>query len=185
MVGMKVTGKIMIDLKNYIEESLLDDFDTLNKNIDDVAKKPFKHFLKSVMGGDWDGSIQTLMQIVGAQSTKFDKKPNRVKKGDVYVTFYKSEHYTELMKTKQISLHLSCSGLDMKKYAPWNHTGLNYINISPHNRTKTFSLLWSDDTPIESNYNGEWYLLNKEITQDAFQLLNVIGSYNDILDYIK
>ena len=77
----------MKDLKQYIEESLLDDFDTLASNQDKVFDKPFVTLYRDSKQLGWETPVDFFDQTISTYGKKVSSIP-KLSKGEVYVGFY-------------------------------------------------------------------------------------------------
>ena len=180
----------MIDLKEYIKESLLDDFETLNKNVDDVLKKPFKQFLINIEAGtdmdteNWDNQIMALQQRIESLSTKYKNIPKSIKKGEAYITFFKSKYSRGIKTGLHTSFLIKFSPEDASKYGSYCPPGCDYINIGMHGAHRNVvTRSFADKTALESDYKGVWYRINKDFFQDALEMLKAFASRSTLLKY--
>lgn len=81
----------MVNLKDYINESLLDDFEDMEKRQHNELEHPWGYFWKNVAkSGNWENEIRTLEQIISIGAEKSDTTIKNIEKGRVFVTFYKT-----------------------------------------------------------------------------------------------
>lgn len=81
----------MVNLTDYIKESLLDDFEDIEKRQHNEIEHPWGNFWKNVnKSGDWENEIRILEQIISIDAEKSDTSIKNIEKGRVFVTFYKT-----------------------------------------------------------------------------------------------
>lgn len=159
----------MIDLKQYIEESLLDDFDTLASNQDKTFEHPWGTFWKTVHnGGSWEGAIEQLENIVTIDAQKVNHIP-KLKKGQVYVTFYESMNF---VTNKMTRIHLRFNDSEFKIIMDdfLFRKGTNFMNIVPMTKFGNKPhISFMGDTIHDKNWPG--YVLSKEQSAKALDML--------------
>lgn len=165
----------MKDLKQYIEESLLDDFDTLASNQDKTFEHPWGIFWKDTSnGGDWEGAVEQLENIITHDAQKVNHIPT-LKKGQVYVTFYESKNFANNKFTR---IHICFSRSDYKiirdEFSSISKD-VDYIKIIPlikfGNRPH---ISFMGDTIYDKNWSG--YILSKEQAAKAIDMINKIAA---------
>ena len=166
---MKSIGN-MKDLKQHIEESLLDDFDTLASNQDKTFEHPWGTFWKDTFNGsDWEGSVQHLENLITLDAQKVNSIPT-LKKGQVYVTFYESNNFVHNKLTR---VHICFSKSDYK--CIWDEflmvsKNINYIKIVPMTKFGNKPhISFMEDTIYNKNWPG--YLLSKKQSAKAIDML--------------
>ena len=159
----------MVDLKQYIEESLLDDFDTLASNQDKTFEHPWGTFWKVVHnGGNWEGAIEQLENIITIDAQKVNRIP-KLKKGQVYVTFYESNNFVD-NKLTRIHLRFNDSEYEIIMDDFLLRKGINFINIVPMTKFGNKPhISFIGDTIQDKNWPG--YLLSKEQSAKAIDML--------------
>ena len=163
----------MINLKEYIGESLLDDFDTINDKVSNITKHPFGYFWSTVVkSGNWEGSVKDLEKNLAWSAEPGDSSMKDLPKGQVLVVFYKSGA-SDLTK-----IYIRYSKQDwtvMKKYfaSQTGRTGA-WANVP---QLHIVPFLKKHDRPHISfgsirPYKKEGYLLSKEYSADAIDMIN-------------
>jgi hypothetical protein len=163
----------MMDLKEYIEESLLDDFDTLNKKVTDVIKHPFGNFWNNVVNsGNWEDNVKELEANLAWNAKPGNSGMKDLSKGQVLVVFFK------LSTSDLTKIYIRYSNSDwavVKKYfksqvgrtpTGYNSPELNITSLVRKNNRPHMSL-----NAIKP-YKQDGYLLSKEDSQDAIDMLN-------------
>ena len=153
-------------------ESLLDDFDTLASNQDKTFEHPWGAFWKDTNnGGDWEGAVNRLENIITADAQKVNQIPT-LKKGQVYVTFYESNNF---VTDKFTRIHICFSRSDYKiikdEFLPIGQgKDANFIKIVPMTKFGNkphFSFM--GDTIHDKNWPG--YLLSKEQSAKVIDMI--------------
>lgn len=82
----------MINLTDYIKESLLDDFEDIEKRQhNELVEHPWGYFWKNVgKSGNWEYELKILEQTISTDAEKSDTSIKNIEKGRVFVTFYKT-----------------------------------------------------------------------------------------------
>ena len=81
----------MVNLKDYINESLLDDFEDIEKHQHNELEHPWGYFWKNVdKSGNWVNELKTLEQVISIGAETSDTSIKNIEKGRVFVTFYKT-----------------------------------------------------------------------------------------------
>ena len=168
----------MIDLKEYIKESLLDDFDTLNKKVTDIIKHPFGYFWNNVANsGNWEDNVKELEANLAWNAKQGNSEMKDLSKGQVLVVFFKTPtHWSP--KSDLTKIYIRYSDHDwkvMKKYfkSQVGRTPAGYnspeLNITPN-------LKMNNKPHMSFNaikpYKQDGYLLSKEDSQDAIDMIN-------------
>ena len=80
----------MVNLKDYINESLLDDFEDIEKRQHNELEHPWGYFWKNATINklNWEDCIKILEQTISIGAKQTNEIPN-VTKGRVYVAFWK------------------------------------------------------------------------------------------------
>lgn len=81
----------MVNLTDYIKESLLDDFEDIGERQHNELEHPWGYFWKNVdKSGNWVNELKTLEQIISIGAEKSNTSIKNIEKGRVFVTFYKT-----------------------------------------------------------------------------------------------
>lgn len=81
----------MVNLIDYIKESLLDDFEDIGKRQHNELEHPWGCFWKNVdKSGDWENELRILEQTISIDAEKSDTSIKNIEKDRVFVTFYKT-----------------------------------------------------------------------------------------------
>lgn len=170
----------MIDLKQYIEESLLDDFDTLASNQDKMLEHPWGIFWRDTEnGGNWEGAVKQLENIITLGAKKANSGQN-LKKGEVFVAFYISN---TSVYDKLTRIHVKYNRKDFEVL--WKKaekrgaiidkhrksvTSINIMRLAKLNNRPHISLM---EDPTTDNCEG--YILSKEQAAKAIDMINKVA----------
>jgi hypothetical protein len=172
----------MKELKQYIEESLLDDFDTLSDNQDKMFKDPFAYlFYNSAISNDWEGSLKKFEEVIKLNSKEdhgnlscyydvYQKSP--IKKGQVQVWMAKVPSFYH--KDKIILLF---SDADLKPLKDNGSMGEHSYTISLRADDK------KNGQPLIEIASGfpyigsvrKRYILSKELSESAINMVKLIA----------
>ena len=168
----------MIGLKQYIEESLLDDFDTLSSNQDKTFNQPFGTLFRTADNGcNWDAAIQLFKDTISSEGKWNKSHPRGLAKNEVFVAFY-----TEAWQPETLRLYVRFNKTDFQPFKKsqgrsfggmykepaitilgkkWN--GSPMLNIAPA----------QEDTDIIKG----GYLLSDKHAADALRMLQLMSEY--------
>ena len=172
----KLLGEIMIDLKQYIEESLLDDFDTLVSNQDKIFKQPFVTLYRDAKRVGWETPVDLFDQTISTYGKKVSSIP-KLSKGEVYVGFYFDPWSPNLKKiyvkfnNSDFQVFKKSQGRSSKRYKDPSLT----ITPFKHNGRYEPSIMPAQNVDLNKIKCG--YLLGEEHATDALRMLALLSEY--------
>ena len=172
----------MIDLKQYIEESLMDSYNNIEERSNKQLVKPFTNFIKNVLNNP--SNHATYMELfednIKIYSTKVSKAPKTPVRGGMYVAFGRHLHDPNNPST--------CAWVyfdknDLNKYFPElkcrrKNAFFGTPSDNPHYpRIPTLGIS-VDNGPGDMDYEQygyevRWYLVDKNIIKDFFEVIKI------------
>ena len=168
----KLLGEIMIDLKQYIEESLLDDFDTLSNNQDYAMEHPFVSLYKNAKNGNnWDNAVNEFENIISSEGEWVRSRPRGLAKNEVFVAFY-----TEDWRPDTLRLYVKFNKTDFQPFKISQGRSGVYkepaITIFEKNGMVNVAAAHVDTNVIKGGY-----LLSEKHADDALRMLQLMSEY--------
>ena len=170
----------MIDLKEYIKESLLDDFDTLNKKVTDVIEHPFAELYKSVKNSsNWEAGVENFKAMVTAEAQETINHPlfpPQLSKDEVFVAFYSEEWSPK----ERIYIQFNKTTFQRFKKSQGRSAAYKYpaIQIQPVKFNGKTSASVFPANNINVGTFGEGYILSKRHAVDALRMLDLMSVYS-------
>lgn len=177
----------MIDLKQYIEESLLDDFDTLASNQDKAFDKPFVYLYKNFENLGWTNVVENFENIIALRGKKVTSIP-RLSKDDVYVAIYEEDWQPDLpilyvkystaafksFKEAHQKQRVGYRMRGMHSMPAWKGSAIT-INCPVRNKAPYIAAAETIMNKVDTSRFKYGYLLSKEHAEDAIRMLDLMG----------
>ena len=171
----------MIDLKQYIEESLLDDFDTIASNQDKAFDKPFVSLYKNCERLGWTNVVEDFEAVIASRGKKVTSIP-KLSKNDVYVAFYEEDWqpnypvlYIKYSAPVFQAFKTAHKQQQMSRRMPaWKGSAIT-MRCSIRNNAPYISAAETIMDKVDTNKFKYGYLLSKEHAEDAIKMLELMG----------
>lgn len=165
----------MIDLKQYIGESLLDDFDTLSNNQDYAMDHPFVSLYKNAKNGNWDNAVNEFEYTISSEGEWVKSCPRGLAKNEVFVAFY-----TENWQPDVLRLYVRFNKTDFQPFKKSQGRSSVYkepaITIFERklNGSPTINVTAAH---VENNIIKGGYILSDKHADDALRMLQLMSEY--------
>ena len=183
---MKVIGN-MKDLKQHIEESLLDDFDTISNNQDKTFDRPFVSLYKNCENLGWENTVEDFEAVIASRGKKVTSIP-RLSKDDVYAAIYEEDwqpnhpvlyikYSTTAFKSFKDARQKQQVGYRMRgmhSMPAWKGSAIT-IRYSMRNKAPYISAAETIMDKVDTSKFKYGYLLSKEHAADAIKMLDLMG----------
>lgn len=166
----------MMDLKQYIEESLLDDFDTLASNQDKIFDRPFVTLYRDAKRLGWETPVDLFDQTISTYGKKVSSIPT-LSKGEVYVGFYVEPWSPDLKK-----IYVKFNNSDFQRFkksqgrSPKRYKDPS-LTIAPFKYNGRYEPSITSAQNVDLNNIKDGYLLSEEHAADALRMLALISDY--------
>jgi hypothetical protein len=183
----------MVNLKDYINESILDDFEDLSNTQHKELEHPWGIFWKNIAlkHKNWNSEIKRLEQIISIGAKKLNSMQPNVDKGIVYVAFW-----TPTLSSKQ-NIYIKCNKSDYDEliikgffngYKGRKPIGISKPNIAISQTFHGFPRISFGNSAmipgIPSLINSS-YLLSKEQSKHVFEMIDKMSNNDEWLIYIN
>ena len=169
----------MIELKQYIEESLLDDFDTLASNQDKTFNQPFVTLFRMAdKGRNWDAAIQLFEDTISSEGEWVKSLPRGLAKNEVFVAFY-----TEDWRPDVLRLYVRFNKTDFQSFK--KSQGRSVAGgVYKEPAITIFGRKWNGSPTInvtavqvKNNIIKGGYILSDKHAADALRMLQLMSEY--------
>ena len=170
----------MRTLKDYIGESLLDDFDAINDKVSNVIEHPFAELYKSVKNsGNWDAGVNNFKAVITAEvqeTINYPLFPPKLSKDEVFVAFYSEEWDPR----ERIYVHFNKTTFQRFKKSQGRSAAYKHpaIQIQPVKFNGKTSATVFPANNISVGTFGEGYILSKRHAADALRMLDLMSVYS-------
>ena len=169
----------MKELKEYIEESLLDNFDDLNKNVDKVINRPFAELYKNVKKtGNWDACVKNFEMMITSDAQEVINHPMftpKLARDEVFVAFYSESWDT----TQRVYVRFNKTSFQRFKKsqgrsATYREPAIKIFKCVFNGKTSATS--WPDND-IDMGKIKKGYILSKRHAEDALRMIDLMSVY--------
>ena len=161
----------MIELKQYIEESLLDGYDTISNNQDYAMEHPFVSLYTNAKKGNWDNAVNEFEDTISSEGEWVKSCPRGLAKNEVFVAFY-----TEDWRPDTLRLYVRFNKIDFQSFKTSQGRSAIYkepaITIFEKNGMVNVAA-----AHVEANVIKGGYLLSEKHTADALRMLQLMSEY--------
>ena len=188
----------MINLQRYIEESLMDSYNDIEKQSNKQLVKPFTNFIKNILNNPSKHAtyIELFEDNIKAYSTKVSKAPKTPIHGGMYVAFGR---YLHDPKNQSTYAWVYFDKNDLNKYFPeFKCKRKNVFFGAPSDNPYYAQIptlgIGVDNGPGDIDYERygyevRWYLVNKNIIKNFFTALRIyktpFKNKTEMEEYIK
>ena len=176
----------MTNLIDYINESLLDDFDEIAKDQHNELEHPWGSFWKNVHKTKrWNNEIKTLEQTISIDAKKITTVPKLVDKGVVYVGFWKpiwgaNDTIYIVIRYNKDDFKVMDKYFKSKpgrKPIGANRPVISITPLSEYNKIPHISTGLSAQLPSDYRTDMNGYLLSIEQSQKAIDMIDKFANH--------
>lgn len=166
----------MIDLRQYIEESLLDDFDTLSNNQDYAMEHPFVTLYKEAKNNNWDNAVNEFEDTISSDGEWVTSRPRGLAKDEVFVAFY-----TDSWAPNQKNVYVRFNNTQFQIFRKSQGRSARYkdpvLTIWPfkYGNRKEPSISSALNVDMSTIKGG--YILSDKHAADALRMLQLMSEY--------
>ena len=167
----KLLDELMIELKQYIEESLLDDFDTISNNQDYAMDHPFVSLYKNAKNDNWNIAVNGFEDTISSEGEWVRSRPRGLAKNEVFVAFY-----TENWQPDTLRLYVKFNKTDFQPFKISQGHSAIYKEpaITIFERKGMVNVAAAH---VEANVIKGGYLLSEKHADDALRMLQLMSEY--------